>query len=47
MKQPNTEPAMFSLRESFPYEVPQIVSIPITEAEVICTVFLLKIFMWL
>jgi len=29
---------MFSLRESFPYEFPQIINIPITEAEVICTV---------
>jgi len=35
-QQPNTESAMFSLRESFPYEFPQIINIPITEAEVIC-----------
>ena len=27
---------MFSLRESFPYEFPQIIDIPVTKAEVIC-----------
>ena len=42
-QQPNTESAMFSLRESFPYEFPQIINIPITEAEVICAVSSLKI----
>jgi len=34
-QQPNTESALFSLRESFPYEFPQNINIPITEAEVI------------
>jgi len=33
---------MFSLRESFPYEFPHIIKIPITEAEVICAVSSLK-----
>jgi hypothetical protein len=37
-QQPNTESAIFSLRESFPREFPQIINIPITEAEVICTI---------
>ena len=32
---------MFSLRESFPYEFPQIIN-PITEAEVICAISSLK-----
>jgi len=35
-QQQNTESAMFSLRESFPYEFPQIINIPITEAELMC-----------
>ena len=42
-QQPNTESAMFSFRELFPYEFPQIINIPITEAEVICAVSSLKI----
>jgi hypothetical protein len=42
IQQPNTESAMFSLRESFPYAVPQIINIPITEAQVICAISLLK-----
>ena len=33
---------MFSLRESFPYEFPQIINIPVTEAEVICAISSLK-----
>jgi hypothetical protein len=33
---------MFSLSESFPYEVPQIINIPITEAEVVCAISSLK-----
>jgi len=41
-QQPNTESAVFSLRESFPYEFPQIINIPITEAEVICAISSLK-----
>ena len=41
-QQPNTESATFSLRESFPYEFPQIINIPIAEAEVICTISSLK-----
>jgi len=35
-QQPKTESALFSLRESFPHELLQIISIPITETEVIC-----------
>jgi hypothetical protein len=38
----NPELALSSLRESFPYELPQIPNIPITEAEVISTVSSLK-----
>ena len=41
-QQPNTESAMFSHRESFPYEFPQIINIPVTEAEVICAISSLK-----
>jgi len=41
-QQPNTESAMFSLRESFTYEFPQVINIPITEAEVICAISSLK-----
>ena len=41
-QQPNTASAMFSLRESFPYEFPQIINIPITEAKVICNISPLK-----
>jgi len=41
-QQPNTESAKFSLRESFPYEFPQIINILITEAEVICAISSLK-----
>ena len=33
---------MFSLRESFPYEFPQITNIPITETKVTCTISSLK-----
>ena len=33
---------MFSLRESFPYEFPQIINMPITETKVICTISSLK-----
>ena len=33
---------MFSLRESFPYDFPPIINIPVTETEVICTVSSLK-----
>jgi len=33
---------MFSLRESFTYEFPQIINIPFTEAEVICAISSLK-----
>jgi len=39
-QQPNTESAFFSLKESFPYELPQIINIPITEAEVTCAISL-------
>jgi hypothetical protein len=38
----NSELALSSLRESFPYEFPQINNIPITEAEVISTISSLK-----
>jgi hypothetical protein len=41
-QQPKTESAIFSLRESIPLEVPQIINIPVTEAEVICTITALK-----
>jgi hypothetical protein len=41
-QQPKTELAVFSLRESFPCKFPQIINIPITEAEVICTITSLK-----
>jgi hypothetical protein len=41
-QQPNSELAIFSLRKSFPHEFPQIISIPITEAEVISTISSLK-----
>ena len=41
-QQPNAESAMFSLRESFTYEFPQIINIPFTEAEVICAISSLK-----
>ena len=37
-QQPKIDLALFSLRESFPYEFPQIIHIPITETEVICTI---------
>jgi hypothetical protein len=40
--QPSTESALFSLRESFPYEFPQTINIPITEVQVICAICLLK-----
>jgi len=33
---------MFSLRESFPYEFPQIINIPVTEIEFICAISSLK-----
>jgi hypothetical protein len=41
-QQPKTESAIFSLRESFLREFPQIINIPITEAEVICAITSLK-----
>jgi hypothetical protein len=41
-QEPNTESAMFSLRESFPYEFPHVINIPFTEAEVLCAISLLK-----
>ena len=41
-QQPNTESAVFSLRESFPYEFPQIINIPITKTELICAISSLK-----
>ena len=37
-QQPKTESAIFSRRKSFHHEFPQIISIPITETEVICTI---------
>jgi len=37
-QQTNIELAMFSLRESFPYEFPQIIHIPFTETAVRCTI---------
>ena len=37
-QQPKTKLAMLSLRESFPYEFPQIINMPIIETEVICTI---------
>jgi hypothetical protein len=36
-QQTNIESAMFSLRELFPYEFPQIIHIPFTETAVRCT----------
>jgi hypothetical protein len=36
-KQPKTELAIFSLKESFPHEFPHTINIPVTEREVICT----------
>ena len=41
-QQPKTESALFSLRESFPYEFPQIINVPNTETEVIYTTSSLK-----
>jgi hypothetical protein len=41
-QQPKTESAILSLRESFPREFPHIINIPITEADVICTISSLK-----
>ena len=41
-QKPKTELAIFSLRESFPHKFPQIINIPITETEVICTTSSLK-----
>jgi hypothetical protein len=41
-QQPNTESAVFSLRESFLYEFLQIINIPITETEVMFTISSLK-----
>ena len=42
-QQPRTQWATFSLRESFHYEFPQIINLPVTETEVICTISSLKI----
>ena len=39
-QQTNTEWAIFSLRELFPYKFPQIINIPITETEVVCAISL-------
>jgi hypothetical protein len=39
---PKNESAILSLREAFPYDFPQIISIPITVAEVICSISSLK-----
>ena len=36
-QQAETELAIFSLRDSFPHEFPQIINSPVTETEVICT----------
>jgi hypothetical protein len=41
-QQPNNESLIFSLMESFPYEFPQIINIPVTETQVICTISSLK-----
>jgi hypothetical protein len=41
-QQPKTDSALFSLTESFPYELSQIINIPITDTEVICTISSLK-----
>jgi hypothetical protein len=41
-QQPKTETALYSLRESFPYEFPQIINTPITKTEVTCTTSSLK-----
>jgi hypothetical protein len=41
-RQQKIESALFSLRESFPYEFTQIINIPITDAEVICAISSLK-----
>jgi len=37
-----TESAIFSIRESYPHEFLQIINIPITETEVVCTISSLK-----
>jgi hypothetical protein len=42
-QQPNTDSAIFSLRESLPNEFPQIIKIPITVAEDLCAISSLKI----
>jgi hypothetical protein len=39
---PKNESAILSLREAFPCDFPQIISIPITVAEVICSISSLK-----
>jgi hypothetical protein len=41
-QQPKTESAIFSLKESFPHKFPQIINIPITEAEVYAHYFIKK-----
>ena len=41
-QQPKTELAIFSLKESFPYEFLQIINIPMTETEVKYNVYSLK-----
>jgi len=41
-QQPKNESAIFSLRESFPYEFLQIINITMTETEVICKIYSLK-----
>jgi hypothetical protein len=41
-QQPKIYSAVFSVRESFLREFPQIINIPIAETEVICTAFSLK-----
>jgi len=40
--QPKIESALFSHRESFPYEFPHIINIPVADAEVICAISSLK-----
>ena len=41
-QQPKIDSALFSLRESFPHAFSQIISIPITDTEVLCTISSLK-----
>jgi hypothetical protein len=42
MQHPKNESVILSLKEAFSCDFPQIINIPVTAAEVICSVFSLK-----